>query len=134
MTSSSWIPCSAWASHPSRRASMRTRSPPMPERIIRNRHVENDVWQTLGVDGEVPAELPHGPVLVPLATWQGRRDELLARREPFGVWLKPDDDPGALAADIKILKVIGVHFPKWGDGRGYSTATLLRGRYDFRGE
>jgi uncharacterized protein (DUF934 family) len=27
-----------------------------------------------------------------------------------------------------------VHFPKWGDGRGYSTATLLRRRYRYRGE
>jgi uncharacterized protein (DUF934 family) len=106
----------------------------MPERIIRNRRVENDVWQTLGLDAEVPAELPHGPVLVPLATWQARRDELLARHEPFGVWLKPEDDPGALAADTKVLNLIGVHFPKWGDGRGFSTATLLRGRYDYTGE
>jgi uncharacterized protein (DUF934 family) len=106
----------------------------MPERIIRNKRVENDVWQTLGVEGDVPAELPRGPVLVPLATWKGRRDELLARANPFGVWLAPDEDPAELADDVAVLKVIGVHFPKWGDGRGFSTGTLLRGRYDFHGE
>lgn len=106
----------------------------MPERIIRNKRVENDLWQTLGLDGEVPAELPGGPVLVPLATWKARRDELLARRDPFGVWLAPDQDPAELANDVKVLKMVGVHFPKWGDGRGFSTGTLLRGRYDFRGE
>jgi uncharacterized protein (DUF934 family) len=106
----------------------------MPERIIRNKRVENDLFEVLGLEGEVPAALPHGPVLVPLATWKARRDELLARREPFGVWLKPDEDPAELGQDAALLKVIGVHFPKWGDGRGFSTGTLLRGRYDFRGE
>jgi len=106
----------------------------MPERIIRHRHVENDLWQVLGLEGDVPAELPHGPLLAPLATWKSRRGDLLARREPFGVWLGPEEDPAELAADAQLLKVIGVHFPKWGDGRGFSTGTLLRGRYDFRGE
>jgi len=107
----------------------------MPDRIIRGRCVEDDAWQTLGLDGaEIPAPLPHGPLLVPLATWQSRRDELLQRGERFGVWLEPDDDPGALASDVEILKVIAVRFPKWGDGRGFSSGTLLRGRYAFRGE
>ena len=106
----------------------------MPERIIRNKRVENDLWQVLGLEAEVPAELPRGPILVPLATWKARRADLLARREPFGVWLKPEDDPAELAGDVATLKAIGVHFPKWGDGRGFSTATLLRGRHDFRGE
>ena len=106
----------------------------MPDRVIRNRHVENDPWQVLGLEGDVPTGLPHGPVLVPLATWKARRADLLARHEPFGVWLKAEDDPAELAADVALLEVIGVHFPKWGDGRGFSTGTLLRGRYDFRGE
>jgi uncharacterized protein (DUF934 family) len=106
----------------------------MPERIIRNKRVENDVWEVLGLEGEVPAELPRGPVLVPLAAWKARRDEILARREPFGVWLRPDEDPAELAQDAATLKVIGVHFPKWGDGRGFSTGALLRGRYDYKGE
>ena len=106
----------------------------MPERIIRNKRVEDDRWETLGLEGEVPATLPQVPVLVPLSTWKTRRDELLARREPFGVWLGPDEDPAQLARDVKVLEVIGVHFPKWGDGRGFSTGTLLRGRHDYRGE
>jgi uncharacterized protein (DUF934 family) len=107
----------------------------MPDRIIRGRRVENDVWQTVGLEGnDVPAPLPAGPVLVPLAAWKARREELLARHEPFGVWLKPDEDPGELAADVKLLKQVGVHFPKWGDGRGFSTGTLLRGRYGYKGE
>jgi len=106
----------------------------MPDRIIRGKHVEDDVWTTLGLEGDVPDELPRGPVLVPLATWKARRDGLLAGLDPFGVWLQPDEDPAGLAEDLSLLKVIAVHFPKWGDGRGFSTGALLRGRYDYRGE
>jgi uncharacterized protein (DUF934 family) len=106
----------------------------MPERVIRDKRVENDLWETLGLAGDVPQALPHGPILVPVAAWKARRDEILARREPFGVWLGPDDDPALLADDLALLQAIGVHFPKWGDGRGFSTGALLRGRYDYGGE
>ncbi len=101
--------------------------------IIRNRRVEEDSWQALGVQaGEEVSRLPDGPVLVPLAIWKARRDELLARGE-VGVWLKPEDDPEELADDLARLGVIAVHFPKFGDGRGYSTAVMLR-RRGYRGE
>ena len=44
------------------------------------------------------------------------------------------DDPAALAADIKTLALIAVNFPTFKDGRGYSTAYLLRTRYSYTGE
>lgn len=108
----------------------------MPDRVIRGRRVENDVWQTLGAkaDEVLPQALPAGPILVPLALWKERRAELLERREPLGVWLKPDDDPADIAADLDRFSVVAVHFPKFTDGRGYSTAALLRTRYGYRGE
>ena len=107
-----------------------------PERVIRHGRVEADTWTYLGVTPEepIPAELPPGPVLVPLATWLERRDSLRARSQPVGVWLGPDDDPGRLAADLAALPVVAIHFPKFTDGRGYSIAVLLRRRYGFRGE
>jgi uncharacterized protein (DUF934 family) len=80
--------------------------------------------------------LPAGRVLVPLAVWQAQREALLARAEraELGVWLDAGDDPGALADDVARLALIAVNFPKFTDGRGYSTATLLRTRYGYRGE
>jgi uncharacterized protein (DUF934 family) len=48
--------------------------------------------------------------------------------------LEPGGDPGALAASLGALKVVAVNFPKFGDGRGYSIARLLRERYGYRGE
>ena len=46
--------------------------------------------------------------------------------------LEPSDDPGAVV--IEGVSRIEVNFPKFGDGRGYSTARLLRTRYGYRGE
>lgn len=106
----------------------------MPERVIRHRRVEPELWTVVGLGAEVPAVLPAGPVIVPLATWRAQREALRTRREPVGVWLEPDDDPLALGHDVNGLPLIAVHFPKFVDGRGYSSAFLLRTRLGFKGE
>jgi uncharacterized protein (DUF934 family) len=95
--------------------------------------VEADRWSVLGAE-QAAADLPAGSIALPLAAWKARRAELLARREPAGVWLAPDDDPAALAPDLDWLGLVAVHFPKFTDGRGYSTAALLRTRLRYRGE
>ncbi len=48
--------------------------------------------------------------------------------------LEPSDDPAALVARFARAQRVEVHFPKFGDGRGFSTARLLRERYGYRGE
>jgi uncharacterized protein (DUF934 family) len=53
---------------------------------------------------------------------------------PDLVVLEPTDDPRALAERLPGLKLIAVNFPKYGDGRGYSIARLLRERYGYKGE
>jgi uncharacterized protein (DUF934 family) len=106
-----------------------------PERVIRHGRVQPDAWTYVGVAGEaVPEPLPPGPVLVPLAALKARRDALLARAEPVGVWLAPHEEPADLGDDMHALALIAVHFPKFTDGRGYSTAVLLRRRHGYRGE
>ena len=105
----------------------------LPDRVIRQGRVEDNRWTFLTED-EAAGPLPAGPIAVPLAAWKARRAELLSRRDPLGVWLKPDDDPEALGADVDALAIVGVSFPKFADGRGYSTAALLRTRLKYRGE
>jgi uncharacterized protein (DUF934 family) len=73
------------------------------------------------------------PVIVSLAVWQANRDELRARGD-VGVWLAPADDPLALAEDVASLPVIAIDFPSFTDGRGYSSARLLRERLGYQGE
>ena len=108
----------------------------MPDVVIRNRRVEPDAWKLLGVASaeEMAQPLPDGPIAVPLAAWKERRAELALRQQPLGVWLKPDDDPRELAEDLAVLELVAVQFPKFTDGRGYSTAYLLRQRLGYRGE
>jgi uncharacterized protein (DUF934 family) len=80
------------------------------------------------------ADVPEGvPVIVPLALWLAEHDALAARGD-VGVWLAPSDDPGALAADVVTIALIAIDFPSFTDGRGYSSARLLRERFGYRGE
>jgi len=51
-----------------------------------------------------------------------------------GVWLSPTDDPACTVEFFDWIALIAVQFPKFTDGRGYSSAVLLRNRYGWRGE
>jgi uncharacterized protein (DUF934 family) len=101
-------------------------------RLIKNSAIAEDHW-TLLREGASLAELPSGPIIVPLTQWKADR-EVLSERGEVGVWLKPDDDPEALGDDVAILPLIAIDFPKFTDGRGYSIAQLLRTRHRFAGE
>ena len=106
-------------------------------RIIKNESIVEDDWQVLTpADGEAPeaVALPDGLVLLPLSIWLARRAELIAGQRPLGVWLDSDEGPEALAGDVDRFAVIGVNFPKFTDGRSYSSARLLRERYGYQGE
>ena len=107
--------------------------------VIRGRHVESDVWHTLGVDpAEDLSSLPAGPIIVPFKVAMERIDALAERKDPLGIWFAPDDDPAGLPPVASRLQprlaLLAVHFPKFGEGRGYSTGTLLRTRYGWKGE
>ncbi len=52
-----------------------------------------------------------------------------------GIWLESDQNPSLLEGiDLSQFKVIGVNFPAFADGRGFTYARLLRERYNFTGE
>lgn len=103
------------------------------EPVIRNGRVEVDAWRFLDA-AEAAGGLPGGPIAVPLSAWDACREELLGGHDPIGVWLSPEDDPAALKRDLNLIDLVAVHFPKFADGRGYSTGALLRGRFGFEGE
>ncbi|QFU01641.1 hypothetical protein FIU83_08325 [Halomonas sp. THAF5a] len=103
----------------------------MPEQIatrpliVDGRSVEAD-WPRH--DGDTaPAE---GPALVRLDVW---RDA--GRRPDLAPWLPSDTELTAeLADELAQAPLIGVDFPKFTDGRGYSIARLLRERYGYAGQ
>jgi uncharacterized protein (DUF934 family) len=102
-------------------------------RLIKDGAIVEDRW-TLARDAVALSDVPAGvSTIVPLALWRSEHDALAARGE-IGVWLKPDDDPGALADDVATLPLIAIDFPKFSDGRGYSIARLVREQHRFAGE
>jgi uncharacterized protein (DUF934 family) len=48
--------------------------------------------------------------------------------------LEPADDPAAVADRLGRVARVEINFPKFGDGRGFSLARLLRERYGYKGE
>lgn len=105
--------------------------------LIKNNALAVDSWKTLELaEGETPesVSLPAGEVIFPLAVWQARRAEIAARGNPIGLRLEPADRVEDVAADVAQFAVIAINFPKFVDGRGYSTASLLRQRYGYTGE
>ncbi|KAF0180111.1 MAG: DUF934 domain-containing protein [Hyphomonadaceae bacterium] len=64
---------------------------------------------------------------VPLADWLGGE-----RNQPPVLF--PTDDPLSLDGLLAGVAVIAVDFPKFSDGRGLSTAALLRRRLGYAGE
>lgn len=105
--------------------------------LIKNAKIANDSWQRLdrGADGSPPLIPAAGDILVPLAFWQAAAGPLLARSAGrLGVWLDSDEDPALIADSFEALSLIAVHFPQFTDGRGYSTARLLRERHGWKGE
>jgi len=93
-------------------------------------HIVRDAWRLVRSaaewDGSPDAVLP-----LELAMAQTERARAAGR---IGVWLGPKDSPACAAELFDVVSLIGVDFPKFTDGRGYSTAMLLRTRHGWRGE
>jgi uncharacterized protein (DUF934 family) len=67
---------------------------------------------------------------------KGRKVVVESSPPPEGEVLRlaPADDPAALIARLPHAARVEIEFPKFGDGRGFSAARLLRSRYGYRGE
>lgn len=92
--------------------------------------------------------LGEGPVLVSLARLIAEADALTARNQPFGVVLRAGDkmpqdakagaaggdDVEALAPFVARLSLVAIEFPHFRNGRGYSSARILREHMGYRGE
>lgn len=104
--------------------------------LIKNAKIAADNWLRLdwAADGSLPTVPIEGDIIVPLALWQALAGELLARSGRLGLWLDSAEDPALVADSLEAFSLIAVHFPQFTDGRGYSTARLLRERYGWKGE
>jgi len=78
---------------------------------------------------DAPAE---AGTLVPLARWLELRAAGAALAD-VGVIVQPDSDLAPLRVHLPTVPAIGVHYPRFGDGRGYSHARRLRYLWGFQG-
>lgn len=105
--------------------------------LIKNKTVAVDGWNTLEILPDQTPEtlvLPQGDIIFPFAVWQARKAEIISTHKRIGLLLQPGDQITEIVGDLDYFIVIAINFPKFADGRAYSTASLLRQRYHFQGE
>ena len=84
------------------------------------------------VDGE---PVPQGAdVIVSLSRIKAEGEALLSSGVRVGVQIEPAEAVEELAELLPRLALVAVAFPKFRDGRAYTSATLLRQRLGFTGE
>jgi phosphoadenosine phosphosulfate reductase len=89
-----------------------------------------DAWTKW--DGE--ATLPDAPVILSKTRWLAERDGLAGRNAPLGLQFEPGEPIDDIAGDLPRFALIALNFPKFSDGRPFSTARLLREKHGFTGE
>lgn len=102
----------------------------MPKLIKGNVIVDND-WQLIPAD--FAGDLPAGKLLVRLAKWLELKDSSV-EGQTLAPWIDSEEEVEPVAAELVKASLIAVHFPTFMDGRGFSTARLLRERFGYQGE
>jgi uncharacterized protein (DUF934 family) len=92
-------------------------------RLWRHGALTPDDWQSVGDDEPLPIA---GRAIVTIARWRGEQPALVASGVPVGVKLGVGDTLDPVADDVQRLSLIALPFPKFSDGRSYSTARRLR--------
>jgi uncharacterized protein (DUF934 family) len=99
--------------------------------LWKNGAFAQDTWRKIAEGEDAP---PAGHVILPLDWWLQERRSFDGSNAPIGLWVEPGAKIEDYADDIHRFAVIALSFPKFNDGRSFSTARLLRERYGFRGE
>lgn len=90
--------------------------------------------ENLFVDVADDDAIPEGPVILSLTRFQTDGDALVSAGRPVGVRIQADEVVEDLAYDLPRLALVALVFPKYRDGRAYSSAALLRQRLGYAGE
>ncbi|UVE19500.1 DUF934 domain-containing protein [Pseudomonas sp. LS44] len=104
------------------------------QRIIKNGEIVDETWHLLPKDATLEILTNCDDYIVPLALWREHSHALKARDGGVGVWLDADEAIEEIVEELQHFQVIALNFPAFTDGRHYSTASLLRQHYGFKGE
>jgi uncharacterized protein (DUF934 family) len=98
--------------------------------IIKDQQIIENTWQYIADNDE----LTTGDISVSFARWQADKQQLMARDGKLGIRMSSIDNVDELSNDLEKLQLIELDFPDFADGRLFSQAWLLRGRYHYQGE
>ncbi len=104
------------------------------QRIIKNEQIIDETWHLLPKEETLDGLSNCDDVIVPLHLWIDHAHALKARDGGLGIWLDSNEEVEEIADDLEHFQVIALNFPKFTDGRHYSSARLLRERYGYKGE
>ena len=90
-----------------------------------------NAWTALTDDAPAPSS---GAILVSLPRWRREKDALRERRGPVGVEVVAGNDAVGHLPEVADRPLVALRFDKFGDGRAFSYAILLRERHGFAGE
>lgn len=99
-------------------------------RVIKNEQIVEDGWRLIADELAIPA----GDVIIPLDRWLSERANLSERGGKIGVVIDGAAKLEELAGNLKRFDLIALDFAKYGDGRCFSHARLLRERFGYSGE
>ncbi len=99
-------------------------------RLYKDGAFVDDAWHTLA-DGEA---LGDGPAILSLTAWLALGEARRGINTPVGVRLDAGEMVDAILPDLDRLSLVALSFPKFGDGRAFSKASILRGQHGFKGE
>jgi uncharacterized protein (DUF934 family) len=99
--------------------------------VVKNKQLVENTWVYLP---EAEALVVNGDVVVSLARWQQERPQLLSHNGKCGIRLVPSDTLEGMVGDLSYFDLVELSFPELADGRLFSLAWLLRGRYGYKGE
>jgi uncharacterized protein (DUF934 family) len=98
--------------------------------IWKDNAFHKDAWAKAPDD----APLTDAPVILSKRRWLAERDGLASRTAPLALQLDAGEAIDDIAVDLPRLALIALSFPKFADGRAFSTARLLREKHGFAGE
>ena len=102
----------------------------MPQ-VLKDNRLIDDSWTLLTEDSE---SLPSGDILLSYSQWQTFSDQLDSHDGSVGVIIEGNADIEDIIEPLLKLPLIAINFPKFADGRAFSSARLIRERYEYTGE
>ncbi len=98
-------------------------------RLYKNDAFIDDAWHRLA-EGE---DIGQGPTILSLAEWQALGERQAGFNAPLGVLLEAGEMIDAILPALDRLALVALAFPKFGDGRSFSKARMLRDQHAFAG-